>query len=271
VHIDREKKRIRMYFHGPHSSGSQKTGCAFSSDGINFTCATKAVGTFYFRVFIHDGVYYAIAKNGNTGGVLLKSPDGIAPFSKVKNIIPDMRHAAVCFRGDILLMFYSRGGDAPERILVSTMPLRGDAATWTVSEPVDVLRPEMDYEGTAHAVSASKWGSATNVQQLRDPCIYEEGGDTFLYYSIEGEEGIAGAQLAIAMKAGSTRIEKYAAARHVSLGRVHTIYACDARGRRISRYNAHYRPVTLLPSAIIIGQDGSIESTGLLSGTARIR
>jgi hypothetical protein len=33
------------------------------------------------------------------------------------------------------------------------------------------------------------------VQQMRDPAVFEEGGRGFLFYSICGEQGIAGAEL----------------------------------------------------------------------------
>ena len=33
------------------------------------------------------------------------------------------------------------------------------------------------------------------VRQMRDPAIFEEGGRTFIFYSICGEQGIAAAEL----------------------------------------------------------------------------
>lgn len=201
VIIDEEEQRIRMYFHAPHSGGGQRTGVALSDNGIDFDVACDtAIGKFYFRVFTHDNEYYAIAKDGNSGGVLCSSPDGFKPFTEIKGIIPNMRHAAVYQDGNVMMVFYSRGGDAPERILVSTMLLDGDVENWEVSEPVEVIRPELDYEGIEYPIKPSKWGSATKVHQLRDPGIYEEDGRVYLFYSIAGEEGIAGAELHIEMK-----------------------------------------------------------------------
>ena len=41
------------------------------------------------------------------------------------------------------------------------------------------------------------------MQQLRDPCIFEEEGRTYLFYAIAGEMGIAMAELEIEMKEGT--------------------------------------------------------------------
>ena len=38
------------------------------------------------------------------------------------------------------------------------------------------------------------------MQQLRDPCIFEENGHTYLFYTVAGEMGIAMAELDITMK-----------------------------------------------------------------------
>lgn len=55
-------------------------------------------------------------------------------------------------RGDTLHLFYTRKADAPERILVSTVRLTDDWTQWAASEPVEVLRPEEQYEGTRFSV-----------------------------------------------------------------------------------------------------------------------
>jgi hypothetical protein len=65
-----------------------------------------------------------------------------------------------------------------------------------------VLRPTLAYEGANYAIGASDKGSATNVNQVRDPYILEDGGKTYLYYSIAGESGIAVAELTYKILAG---------------------------------------------------------------------
>lgn len=203
VHVDSANRRVLLYFHAAVGA-EQKTGLALSPDGLRFVPMPgvrlapypDVLGNFYFRVFRHGGAHYAVAKNGNVGGEILRSPDGNSPFGKGADILPMMRHAAVLLRGDRLLLFHSLAGDAPERILVSTVDLRGDWKAWTPSAATEVIRPTYPYEGSHLPVRPSGWGAEPDpVHQLRDPGIFEEDGRVFLFYSIAGEQGIAGAEL----------------------------------------------------------------------------
>ena len=63
--------------------------------------------------------------------------------------------------------------------------------------PVEVLRPEMNYEGISYPNEPSRKGGGIEAQQLRDPGIFEEDGQLYLLYSVAGEEGIAIAELEI--------------------------------------------------------------------------
>ncbi len=197
VHVDQPRREIRMYFHGLTANG-QQTGVAISKDGLRFEPLNAIVGNFYFRVFQRDGFYYAIAKDGNSGwGELLRSKDGLSAFERRGNFLSRMRHAAVWIRGDRMVVFYSRVGDAPERILAASVDLTGDWTNWIDSEPVDVLRPQEDYEGIRFANIPSDYGAAVGVRQLRDPYVFEEAGKTWLFYSIAGEMGIAMAEITV--------------------------------------------------------------------------
>jgi hypothetical protein len=195
VHVDEKDKQIRMYFHGPaHRHNDQKTGVATSQDGVHFEASDRIVGDFYFRVFEKDGVFYAIDR----WGVLLRSKDPMGEFEgREKKLIKQVRHTAVLKRGKVLLVFYSRTGDSPERILLSTVRLSDDWSNWMLSEPIEVLAPQKDYEGIQYPVKPSSFGSATKVCELRDPCIFEEEGKIFLFYTIGGEMGIAMAAIEI--------------------------------------------------------------------------
>ena len=220
VHVDDERREIRMYFHGevrgagkasgPHGSGpvksreGQRSGVATSRDGVRFEASDVILGGFYFRVFRRRGFHYAIAKDGNSGwGELACSADGLTPFEVRGKFIRMVRHTAVMTRGDRLIVFYSRKGDAPERILASTVELAPDWTEWAASEPVEVIAPETDYEGAGFPNEPSEYGPAVGVRQLRDPCVFEEGGRTHLFYSIAGETGIAMAEIDITMKDGA--------------------------------------------------------------------
>jgi hypothetical protein len=95
-------------------------------------------------------------------------------------------------RDETLFVFYSRIGDVPERILVSTIQLTDDWNSWEPSEPETILESMFDYEGANQPLIKSKKGaSKTPGRQLRDPAIFEDNGKTYLLYSIAAELGIA--------------------------------------------------------------------------------
>ncbi|MBN1352852.1 hypothetical protein JXJ21_25915 [candidate division KSB1 bacterium] len=197
VHVDNVQRKIRMYFHGVHrAEAKQVSFVAHSDDGIGFVASEVVLGWFYFRVFRYDGWFYAIAKKGNTSGLLYRSRDGLSTFEEGIEIIPKMRHAAVLVERKRLHLFFSRIGDQPESILHAEIDLNADWHLWSPTESRLLLQPEMDYEGGALALQASNPGAVDKpVRQLRDPCIFVEDEKHFLFYSIAGEQGIAMAEL----------------------------------------------------------------------------
>lgn len=197
VHIDSERREIRMYFHGP-AKGGQMTFLATSRDGLAFIAGREPLGPFYFRVFRWGDSWYAVAKEG----VLCRSKDGTTKFEvgptpfRFADPALIVRHSAVLLRGNRLWVFYSRISDNPERLLLSTLDLSGDWTTWRASDPVTILAPEKDYEGVDRPATPSRSGAASGpVRQLRDPAIFEESGRTYLLYSVAGESGIAISEL----------------------------------------------------------------------------
>ena len=75
---------------------------------------------------------------------------------------------------------------------MSTVPLSQDWSDWKESEPMEVLRPEREYEGSNLPITVSKGGTARErVHQLRDPGLLIDEGGCYLYYSIAGEFGLA--------------------------------------------------------------------------------
>ncbi len=200
VHVDDEKKVIRMYFHGPTRSGKgQCSGVALSEDGLHFKPSEEILGRFYFRVFQKGEYYYAL--DGGGQGRLLRSRDPLKGFEEGQYLFEPntIRHTALLERDGFLLVFHTKYGEAPERILVSTVRLGPDWSKWIASEPLEVIRPEKDYEGIRYPLKPSQAGMAIEVCQLRDPCIFEENGKVYLFYSIAGEMGIAMAELKITM------------------------------------------------------------------------
>ena len=193
VHVDHRNRRIIMYFHGLESFGRQMTRVATSRDGIQFEAGPEILGKNYWRTFSHGGYTYALAMPGQ----LYRSRDPLSGFEAGPMLFnPDMRHCALLKRGDVLHVFWTQVGDAPERILLSTIDLSGDWNGWKESEAVDVLRPERDWEGADAPVEPSVRSIAYgHVNQLRDPAIYVEDGDVYLLYAVAGEAGIAIARL----------------------------------------------------------------------------
>jgi hypothetical protein len=123
----------------------------------------------------------------------MRSRDGVTNFETGPTLFtPAMRHSAVQRQGDTLLVFYSNAGDCPERILLSRIHLTPDWRNWQATPGETVLAPEMAYEGGNLPLVASLRGAVHEpARQLRDPCIFEEAGRTYLLYSVAGEQGIA--------------------------------------------------------------------------------
>jgi hypothetical protein len=200
VHIDNDRRQIRMYFHGRvRDRPGQWTACAISTDGLSFSPRDEVLGSFYFRVFRYGGYWYALSKLANTGWQQLsRSTDGLNNFENGSLLLPCARHTAVLRQGDRLLIFFSRVGDIPERILMSVIDLKNHWSDWKPSLPTEVLRPSTSYEGTQYRKWPSRFGAATHVQQVRDPFVLASNdGKMFLFYSVAGEAGIAVAEISI--------------------------------------------------------------------------
>ncbi len=197
VHICEDQRSFRMYFHGVTDEG-QCSFLATSSDGLVFKALPEVLGPFYFRVFRHASAWFAIAKTTDApgGGVLLRSVDGVQSFERGPDILPNQRHVAVLKREDMIHIFFSRGEDSPECILVSCMPLSGNWKSWQPSDPIEVLRPETDAEVAHLPIQPSRFGSIHKpVHELRDPAVFEEDGHLYLFYTGAGETNICGSEL----------------------------------------------------------------------------
>jgi hypothetical protein len=201
VHILEEEKKIGMYFHsnikgtGIYQDQNQTSYYADSPDGINFTAYPTLLAPFYVRTFEHDGAIYGLAKNDNESGILLRSQDGKSLFERGPTFIKNFRHCALLKRENIMYVFFTRVGDKPESILLSQIRLNSDWRSWTLSQPELVLNPEMVWEGSKMWAYKSEHGSTKPTKALRDPCIFEENGKTYLLYAVKGEYGIAIAEL----------------------------------------------------------------------------
>lgn len=192
VHVDDERREIRMYFHGP-GEGGQFSHLAVSSDGLQFTASPEVFGLSYFRVFRRPDAWYALGMPG----IFYRSRDGVTGFEEGPTLFtPDMRHSAVLVDGETLHVWYSNAFDCPERILHATVDLTPDWLSWRATEPETALEPEMDYEGADLPLVASKRGAIfERARQLRDPAIFRDGEKLYLLYAVAGEAGIAIAEI----------------------------------------------------------------------------
>ena len=217
LHSDEAGHRLEMWFHGWSTEGAmwpvgepaarewarqhgygQFTQSAASRDGLHFDVRPAITKTSYLRVFPFDGQLYGLARLG----LLLRTRDPFATFETGANpfrggpYASRVRHVALVRRDRTLYVFFTGIGDAPERIMMSTIDLAPDWTRWLASAPVELLRPEAPYECTTLPNAPSEAGDIKGpAQQLRDPGVFEENGRTFLFYSFCGEQGIAAAEL----------------------------------------------------------------------------
>ena len=77
-----------------------------------------------------------------------------------------------------------------------SLDLGDDWQSWRLSGSSEILRPALAWEGADLPLAPSRPGAAESpVRQLRDPCIFEEGGRVYLLYSGAGEGGIGLAEI----------------------------------------------------------------------------
>ena len=90
-------------------------------------------------------------------------------------------------------MVWSRVGDAPERLLVSTISLSSaDCDDWVATYPLELMRAEQPWEGSELPLQASLRGETRKpINDLRDPDIFvDSDGQIYLLYVASGEQSI---------------------------------------------------------------------------------
>jgi hypothetical protein len=222
IYIDEPNKRFVMYVHGWWTDGkdwpadpreavqwardyhyAQYTQTFLSTDGIHFDARPGiTLKSSYLRVFRWNGDLYGMSRLG----VLSRAKDPTATFEAGPNPFAGgpyagrVRHVALLVQGNTLFVLFSGIGDAPEKILLSTIALSGEWQTWKASAPVEVLAPREPYECPELPVVPSKAGESDGPEHaLRDPALIEENGKVTLFYSVCGEQGIGGANLVMSV------------------------------------------------------------------------
>ena len=89
--------------------------------------------------------------------------------------------------------------DVPERILLSTIDLRGPWEDWKNVGETEVRRPLESWEGADQPLAPSLRSAIDHpVNQLRDPYFFEDSDSyRYLLYATAGESGIAIARLRV--------------------------------------------------------------------------
>ena len=233
VHVDNENRRIVMYFHGKiefkgeKKSSNQVSFFAASPQGLDFSSGILPVplSGHYLRVFEYKGAlqglknnhYYLPHSTENPWSIpagfnllndrlwkhkeaeFLKFPtmnieSGDIPSSKSASV----RHLALYRSGSTLNIFFTMKGHSPERMFVTRVDLERDCLPCAEAGtlPVEVLRPEELWEGSAVPPVPSTGGLEKQLANaLRDPFVFEDGDNLYLFYVGGGEQAIGVAQL----------------------------------------------------------------------------
>lgn len=192
VVIDEQNKRFILYYHCPYNNGKapQSTFIAYSKDGLHFESTNINISFPYFRHFEYKNEIYGIALNDRSRSVLYKHING--EFVEYEKIIPikNTRHSCALTYNDKLYIFYSVVGDCPEHICVCELEIIEN--TPIVKKNRTLVYPEFEYEHANLTPIPSKYGAEYNkINQLRDPYVYVENEQFYLFYTVCGEKGIA--------------------------------------------------------------------------------
>ncbi|MEM1300050.1 MAG: hypothetical protein AAGH68_12315 [Pseudomonadota bacterium] len=190
VWIDNDARQFRMLFHGLADHGEQESYDSSSPDGLRWTVDGAPIAETYLRRFTYRGQIYAMAR---LGILLCKTANdwetGAAPIPGAP------RHVAVLVRGDRLHVFFTRIGDAPERLFHTYLDLVGPWQEWRSGPETELLRPERAWEGSEQPIRPSFIGAVEFANELRDPGVIEFEGRMYLVYSGGGEAALGLAEV----------------------------------------------------------------------------
>lgn len=215
--VDDAQKRLVMWVHGWWTNGerwpdtldaarawarargyAQYTQAAVSTDGLRFTVQPAITKTSYVRVFRRGERYFAISRLG----LVSQAADPLVSFETGPSLFAGtpfagrVRHVAIVPRGDVLHVWFTAIGDAPERVYRTTVDLTPDWRAWKAGAATEVLRPAASYECIDLPNEPSESGDIDGpAQQIRDPFVFVEDNRAWLYYAVCGEQGIAAANI----------------------------------------------------------------------------
>ena len=197
VHIDADRRRIMMLYHGLLRNGDQQTRLSVSADGLTFRARDPLLGPPYFRAaFLHDRMFLSMWAGrlgrapGWDGPFELAPPDHLPPHV-TGGPKRQVRHGHLFAHNGRLHMTFSRIGDAPECCLHCEVIPADDWAGWRFGPVREMLRPAPGWEGGDMPAMASEMGTAKGrMNELRDPALFTDDGTIYLAYCGGGECGI---------------------------------------------------------------------------------
>ena len=192
VHINHDARQLYMYFHGLDHDGEQRSLCASAHDGLNWTVDRQRIDQTYLRIFSYKQMTFALALGGQ---FLRQTMTG--DFEPGGWAFPSgCRHGAVLVRGDRLHVIWTKVGDAPEKLLHSSIDMTRPWHDWKAEHTVTLLEPELEWEGADYPISASDIGMAKPRERaLRDPCLLDTPAGVFMIYAGAGESALGIATL----------------------------------------------------------------------------
>ncbi len=206
IYLDHKNKNVCIYFHSRSRrfGREQLTFVATSKNGIDYKIKNKdPIAPFYFRIFKYKNFFYGLTK----GGDLFKSKNKFSKFKFIKNIFNkysdkyhnkkgSVRHLCVKIKKKYLEVFYTKIGHRPERIYRGILKFLKNDKNWNVKHLEEILRPTKIYEGSNLKINISKSGPSKKIENaVRDPYILDDKNNTYLFYSVKGEKGIAFAKI----------------------------------------------------------------------------
>jgi hypothetical protein len=219
IYVDNAHEKILMWVHGLWTEGqrwpvepveaqqwlqshgyAQYTQSAESVDGLNFEMRLAITKQSYLRVFKRGDQFYGMARLGQ----LMHAQDPSSSFDLGPNPFRDgpyanrVRHVTLLPRESYIEVFFSAIGDAPEKILQTTIPMTGDWNQWRATSYEEVLTPQAKYECPEMPEAPSEVGEIYGpAKQVRDPALFLESGKVYLFYSVCGEQGVGGAEITL--------------------------------------------------------------------------
>jgi hypothetical protein len=234
--VDDEKQRLVMHIHvlqcekedGVKIKPDHHTLLLMSKDGISWDLHQEFEkpkktsyllrDAFYLSVPVYsvrDGYFYAMAKTqedplGSLALYRSRSLEG--PFEEGPIIARGVRNVRIYLSthpadSNMIYVFFTLIGDMPERILLGSIDVNSGSEAWMYWKLLPgptLVQPEYWYESGNSTVKPSQNGAALeSVDLIRDPRFLPDVQRSnkrlsgMLFYSVQGEQGIAIAKISI--------------------------------------------------------------------------